>query len=279
MNGTSKSRSRILRRHIDVQRGLVYLVRVPERPDPDKVLVAVHGISRQASYIVQALSEPAERLGYTLVAPIFDYRNYPDYQRLGRRGRGERADLALISVIKDLADNFGTTPNFHLFGFSGGAQFAHRFVYAWPGKAKSVTLASAGWYTPPEPGVRFPYGTRKTRKLEALTFDGKHLADTPTLVVVGDRDTRRDPGLRQTDRVNSMQGRDRVARAKWFHEQLRCAAATRPLPVAHEFALLPGSGHDFGEAIHQGGLAAKLFDFCERNHRPLREEISYVESA
>ncbi|MEE4162188.1 MAG: hypothetical protein V2I25_06730 [Woeseiaceae bacterium] len=279
MNALAKSSSRILRRHVESRPGLVYLVRRPKRPDPDKVLVAVHGISRQASYIIQALSEPADRFGYTLVAPIFDYRNYSDYQRLGRRGRGERADLALVSVVEDMADRLGTARDFHLFGFSGGAQFAHRFVYAWPGKAKSVILASAGWYTPPDPRVRFPYGTKKTRKLEALTFDGRHLADTPTLVVVGEADTRRDPALRQTDRVNSTQGRHRVARAKWFHGQLRRLAAGQPSPVEHEFALLPDAGHDFGEAIHQGGLAHKLFDFCERNHRPLREEISYEESA
>ncbi len=258
-------RPRILRRYLDAHEGFSYLLRVPAAPDPERVLVLVHGIARQASYMMHTLAEHAERHGYTLVAPVFGYRYYEDYQRLGRRGRGKRADLALQAAMKDLRDHVGAGEYFHLFGFSGGAQFAHRYVYAWPDKVRTVTLAAAGWYTAPDPGVRFPYGTGQTAKLPELRFDARHLARVPTLTLVGDRDRVRDPALRQVDRVDFVQGRNRVARARWFHGAISSLAEATDAGVEHGIEVLDNTAHDFGEAVYQGGLADKLFAFCERH--------------
>jgi predicted esterase len=39
-------------------------------------------------------------------------------------------------------------------GFSGGAQFAHRFAYAHPERTQAVAAHSAGWYDPPPSWAR-----------------------------------------------------------------------------------------------------------------------------
>ena len=66
-----------------------------------------------------------------VIAPLFDAAGFPDYQRLGRRGLGSRADLALIALVDDVLSSRGLqSRKLHLFGHSGGAQFTHRFVIA-----------------------------------------------------------------------------------------------------------------------------------------------------
>ena len=78
--------SRTVIRPIDTVPDFQYLARVPARPDPARVLVVVHGISRNAPFMLRCLAESAEATGYTLLAPVFSQRTYGDYQRLGREG-------------------------------------------------------------------------------------------------------------------------------------------------------------------------------------------------
>lgn len=264
--------SRTVIRPLDSVVDFHYLARVPVTPDPRRVLVAVHGISRNAPFMVRCLADAAEALGYVLLAPVFNQRTYLDYQRLGRRGRGARADLALHAMLKDAQAWLGLGREFGLFGFSGGAQFAHRFVYANPGLVKALVLVAAGWYTPPDPDERFPYGTRRTKRLPDLRFDARAVADTPSLILVGAADGERDSALRRSARVDELQGRDRIERGRWFRRQL---AALRPA-VPPVFGLLPDTSHDFGEAVSRGGLVDRIFEHCERCliGMPLEEPVA-----
>jgi dienelactone hydrolase len=252
--------SRTVIRPVETVPDFQYLARVPASPDPARVLVAVHGISRNAPFIVRALAEAAEAHSYTILAPVFSQRTYGDYQRLGREGRGARADLAFHQMLADARDWLGVGRRIDLFGFSGGAQFAHRLVYANPGLARSLVLAAAGWYTAPDPGEKFPYGTARTRRLPGLRFNARGLAETPTLILVGEVDSERDEALRRSARIDRTQGRDRIARARWFRRELE---RLRPA-VAPRFELLPNTSHDFGEAVSRGALVPKIFDHCLR---------------
>ncbi len=252
--------SRTVIRPIDTVPDFQYLARVPERPDPARVLVVVHGISRNAPFMLRCLAESAEANGYTLLAPVSSQRTSGDYQRLGREGRGARADLAFHEMLADARAWLGIGGRIDLFGFSGGAQFAHRFVYANHGLVRSPVLAAAGWYTAPDPVEKFPYGTGRTRRLPGLRFNARGLAETPTLILVGESDSERDESLRRSTRIDRVQGRDRIARARWFHRELQ---RLRPA-VSPVFDLLPNTTHDFGEAVSRGGLVPKIFDHCNR---------------
>ena len=247
-----------------------YLVRIGPDPASGPVMVAVHGIAREPSMLLRFLAECADAGNYTLIAPVFNQRSYGDYQRLGRAGLGARADLALNAMLEDARAWLGIRGPVHLFGFSGGAQFAHRFVYANPGVVRSGALASAGWYTPPDAGRRFPWGTRKTRRMPGVEFSAGALLETPSLVMVGALDDARDDALRKLPRVDRTQGLTRIERARWFHETIARRAREHAPHVAHRFALLPNTAHDFAQAVLRGGLARVLFHFCNEAGRAVR---------
>ena len=239
-----------------------YLVRLSREPDLTRVLVVVHGIARRATFIMRSLGPIADEFNYTLLAPIFNHRSYPDYQRLGREGRGRRADLALLAMLRDARIQIGVSPDIHLFGFSGGAQFVHRFAYAYPGATKSISLAAAGWYTAPAPELSFPYGTKANRKLPDLQFHIDGLAQIPSLVMVGENDNVCDSAVRQSPRLVEQQGEHRLQRAAWFHDQLLEISQAYE-SSERQFCILPNTAHNFGEAVFCGGLDRRLLEFCE----------------
>ena len=118
---------------------------MPRNPAPDTpVVVAIHGISRNALDHFNAFADLARSRQAILVAPLFEAAAFPDYQRLGREGRGERADLALMALIDSVlsSHDLPRSESSHLFGHSGGAQFVHRFVMAHPERS-SPAMRSA----------------------------------------------------------------------------------------------------------------------------------------
>lgn len=237
-----------------------YLLRLAASPDSQRVLVAVHGISRNAELIMRCLAPLADIHNYTLIAPVFSYRDFPDYQRLGRLGRGARADLALLAMLQDAQQHLELAERFHIFGFSGGAQFAHRFVCAHPARVRSATLAAAGWYSDPTSRRRFPIGMGNTRRLADLNFAGDALAAIPILILAGENDTERDAALRCNARLDSSQGKNRLERARWFYKQLVGAQSSHS--SEHQLTVLKNTGHDFAQAVLNGRLDRMLFEFC-----------------
>lgn len=128
-------------------------VHVPDRALREgsaSVVVAVHGIARDAAEQLTHFRSFAEARGHVLIAPRFDTERDDDYQRLGRRGRGRRADLALDDALRRLAERYGIRfRRRFLFGFSGGGQFVHRYLMTHPDGVDAAVVASAGWYTFP----------------------------------------------------------------------------------------------------------------------------------
>jgi pimeloyl-ACP methyl ester carboxylesterase len=240
--------------------GKVYLY-VPTRWRPGRpVLVAVHGISRNAREQVQMFSQWADRGGFAIVAPFFARDRYRDYQRLGLEKGGRRADEFLNCAL-DSFERWTGAPvaSVVMFGFSGGAQFAHRYTLMNPDRVHALVLGAAGWYTMPDEAEPFPLG------LADLPVPMERARDKwlslPMLVVVGSRDTERDDALRQTPHIDAAQGRNRIERAQCFAAAMREAAARHGIAPHVEFALLDGVGHGFAESMRRGGLAERALPF------------------
>ncbi len=218
-----------------------------------RVVVAVHGISEHAAGHARAFAPLAERHGVVLVAPHFAQPQFHDYQRLGRMGRGARADLALERVLEEVARTTGaSTGRFFLFGFSGGAQFAHRYLMARPGRVVSAALASAGWYTWPDPKRRYPQGLGRNRRLPDVVFDADAFLRVPVLVTVGDRDVERDPALRTSEALDRRQGRHRAERAARWARAMKRAARERGLPPSVTLQTVADAGHGFSHCVERG---------------------------
>ncbi|RMG34123.1 MAG: alpha/beta hydrolase [Gammaproteobacteria bacterium] len=226
---------------------------------PDRLFVSVHGISRNDREHLRALAPFAISHGVALLVPRFARAMFRDYQRLGRRGHGPRADLALLQAITEVEEMFGwKLPSFDLFGFSGGAQFAHRFALAHPEKVRHLALGSAGWYSWPDEAIPYPRGVGSTSELP-VELDLPGLLHKPVSVFVGERDRQRDPSLNTRRVIDRLQGRTRLDRARNWVAAMRQAARERGLASRVELEILPGVGHDFGQMVRPGGLPQRLF--------------------
>ena len=238
-----------------------YFIYIPSSgADRAPVFVTVHGLSRNAREHAELFAPHCEALGVVLIAPIFTSEETPDYQRLGRVGRGSRADLILESILEEVSLTTGAdVSSIQLFGFSGGAQFAHRFTMARPHRVARAVIASAGWYTFPDGEERFPYGIRASRDLPDVRFDPEEFLRVPITVIVGDQDTSTED-LRNTDRVNRQQGAHRVERARNWVRAMHAASLAHHLEPLVVFESIPGGDHSFATLVQTGSLGDRVFN-------------------
>lgn len=236
-----------------------YLLYLPSREGSrDRPLVLVHGQSRGADDLVEVFRPFAEHYGAMLIAPVFDRERSAGYQRLGLSSRSEarsRPDVRLRRVLEDVRELTGrSTERFHLFGHSGGAQFAHRFVMAHPESVERYAISAAGWYTSPDPSVAFPHGMKAVPKVPNLAANINKFLGVPACVLVGAEDTLRNASLNTSARVDRTQGRTRVERASNWVTAMATAARQRGLEPAVRLQVLPEVGHRFGDLASHGRL-------------------------
>lgn len=238
-----------------------YFIYVPHERDPAKPLfVAIHGISRNAREHAEQFSGLAERYGVAVIAPLFDEQRFPDYQRLGRRGRGARADLMLERIVDECATLIGADARrFCLFGYSGGGQFAHRFALAHPHRIAAYAIAAAGWYTLPDPSQRFPMGTGGSSRLTGIAFHAEEFLTVPAAVFVGERDVYAGSALRQSEQLSDSQGENRFERGRHWVTEMTRAARQQCLDTEYHFEALPRSPHCFVKSMRRGKLGERVF--------------------
>lgn len=225
-----------------------------------RVLVLVHGISRNADEIITAFSAYGDRYKVILVAPLFDEKRFSDFQRLGRRGRGARADLALRRILDDVAKLVQVpTDTVYMYGNSGGGQFVHRYAMAYPDQVIRYAISGTGWYSAPDLSHRFPYGFKATKALPGVRFDLEGFLRVPACVLVGEEDTERDHSLNKSARIEETQGHTRVERAKWWFSAVTAAARWRGFDTEFSLHILPVAGHDFTEMEGRAHLGKAVF--------------------
>lgn len=221
--------------------------------------VSVHGIARNAAAHAYRLMEEAERYGIVVVAPLFSKERYGQYQQLLDPKLPARADLALLDIM-DAAVGLTSADasKVLLFGYSGGAQFAHRFAMAHPGRVTSAVLAAAGWYTFPIASAPYPYGL-DTMGSE-LSFDPYAMLRVRYHVMVGELDTDRDSSLRQSKRLDRAQGHTRVDRARNWAGAMKGFAKEVQLDAAVSLFTLPSVGHNFVDSVEKAALPRLVFE-------------------
>ncbi|GFE48432.1 hypothetical protein So717_01850 [Roseobacter cerasinus] len=230
---------------------------LPEHPVPGQPpLVAVHGIRRGAEQQAALFAERAAAQGRVVIAPIFDKASWLGYQQAVLCGR---ADLALLDLLLSLrVAGVVTTERFDLFGFSGGAQFAHRFAMLHPDRLRRLSVASPGWYTFPDTAC-YPYGLWPRPDHtdgwgHRLAANLHRFLTLPITVSVGACDSRRDRNTRSGPQIDAQQGPHRLARARSWAQALRRAACELRIQPDIALHVLPGCGHHFETCMRLGGL-------------------------
>ncbi len=211
-----------------------------------RLVVVMHGVRRNAREYVESWRAWSQQAGRPVLAPLFDARHWPGARayNLGRvldpegwpvpyRERGFTA-LRRLVVEAQVAAGL-TDPTWDLFGHSAGAQFAHRFALLGEDATGTralgagapealvedlgkgipvlgrVVVAGAGWFTVPDPGIDWPYGTRHPELgVDELTLT--RWTRRPITFLRGEHDRDRDEHLR-VDPGADAQGRTRWERA------------------------------------------------------------------
>lgn len=221
--------------------------------------IALHGISRNARALWEAFAPAAHASGRAMLVPRFDAANWPQFQRISKA----RPDLALL----DLIHQSGLTgQRLDLFGFSGGAQLAHRFAMLYPHRVACLHLAAPGWYCLPDLQKAWPQGLCHVarpglRKFDAAALSRSQLSSylaLPVRIWVGADDVTRDASLRQSPDMDATQGHTRLDRAFTYADAFARAAQTRGIIPDIKVTVLPGCGHDFTQCAQVGGLAVRV---------------------
>lgn len=251
---------RVLRMRLaDGSRQLYYLYLPRHLETPGRILVAVHGISRNAREHAERFAPLAEQAGVVLVAPRFNRKRYSRYQRLVAGPGGRRSDRMFDAVVGEVRGLVGMPDApLYLFGYSGGAQFVHRYAMAYPRRVARAVIGAAGWYTFPDARVRYPRGLRSDP--EELRLDSPACLQVPMTVVVGGDDTARDDALNQSRRIDRQQGENRRERGRRWIAAMQAAARAVGLATPYHFEVMAGVGHDFSAAMRVGNMGSLVFD-------------------
>lgn len=222
------------------------------------IVVLVHGISRNANEIISSFSEHMAK-DTLLIAPVFSKEYATDYQRLGRKNKGPRADYILQAILNELSALHGIKVNkINLFGFSAGAQFVHRYAFAHPAHVNKVAIVAAGWYTMPEYNKNYPYGLKLRGEFTDVNFEMMRFLRVKYRVYVGEKDYLRDKSLNKSKKVDKLQGQNRLERAeKWTFKMNQCLKKAS-IENRVSLEILDNVTHDFSLADNLGHLCGKV---------------------
>lgn len=220
---------------------------------PCPLVIAMHGVTRNALQTRDNWLELAEQHGLIVVAPFLDRERFPTrlYQQGGVIGEPDRTKW-LYQTIERLYDHLVATKRaeaggYILFGHSAGAQFVHRMVLALPeARYRLAVIGNAGFYTLPTDagpagGFPFPYSLEGTPITEA---ERAKALQRPMLVMLGDQDI--DPNHYQLNNTKGAraQGPHRFARGQFFFAAAEAEAKRLGVPFGWKKIVVPGVDHD-----------------------------------
>lgn len=219
---------------------------------PLQVVFALHGMGGEGKAFCQAFLNAAERNGWLVVAPTFSYRNWKDPATVAEDDVALTRDLANLLETLPARTGLPTTQRAILFGFSRGAQLAHRFALAYPERTRAVAAMSAGTYTIPASvdaagaSLAFPFGTADLGRRLGRTVDAAAVARIDFWIAVGGDDSNAEDVPRQWD---TLLGKTRVQRAASFAQQVADLGARTQVDV------YPGLGHAMSPEMIRGATA------------------------
>jgi len=230
---------------------------------PCPLLIAVHGMGRNAKSARDAWKAAADQAGFLVLAPRFDNDQFPSrlFQQGGVRGEPDKAKwtFGLIERLFDAARASGRVAgnSYTIFGHSAGAQFVHRMIMLMPeARIATAAVANAGYYTLPAlTGERaYPYSLKGTPGADATLA---RAFAKPMLVMLGDNDI--DPNHHQLNKSRGAeeQGPTRFARGQHFMAAATEEARRLGVPLRWREIDVPGVAHQ--QTGMAKAAAAELF--------------------
>jgi poly(3-hydroxybutyrate) depolymerase len=237
----------------DASRPVTVYTYVPRRAmlTDAPILFVMHGFHRSAKAYRDDWAHHADRLGFIVVAPLFDEKRWgSEYAYPAMKGAdGRPRDTAQTSfgLIEHLFDALRTAAGnrqtrYLIYGFSEGGQFVHRLVLTQPNARYSrAVIGTPGWYTMPNFGIAWPYGLKHTRTDRAAL---KKILERDVVLLLGAADNDPNHDELRKKRQAMAQGAHRVARGENFFGQAQAQAAELKANFAWRMQIVPGVAHE-----------------------------------
>ena len=225
------------------------------------IIILVHGISRNYKEMLLAFSSCCDE-NTLMIAPHFSADYCSDYQRLGRKNKGPRVDYILKSMVNKMKEKLGfDTQKINLFGFSAGAQFAHRYAYAHPEDIEKVALVSAGWYTLPTYNEAYPLGLALADEFADIKFEIARILPIKFKLYVGADDDQRDKALNKNKKVDVTLGENRIERAANWKNSMNERFNKYHINNHIDLIKLNNVGYSFDEAVSKTTIVENVMNW------------------
>lgn len=214
-----------------------YCLYVPRNYDENKkypLTVVIHGTERAAQEYRNKFIDFAKSTNTIILAPLFpcgiiepfDLDNYKFI-----KFHNIRFDTVLLSMIDEVASRYSIIrEKFLLHGFSGGGQFAHRFLYLHPDRILGISIGAPGVITYLDNSKAWPNGISDFEKQFGKTVDMNELKKVHIQMVVGSEDTE--------DLGNNPYGNTRIERLKALRDSFKHAN------ISVQYDEVPGAAHE-----------------------------------
>lgn len=161
---------------------------------PLPLLVWVHGTGRNISAIHgEDLVSFADSTPCAVVAPLFPAglagpHELDSYKVL--QSPALRSDFALLSILDEISHRWPgvQTEKIFLMGFSGGGQFAHRFLYLYPERLVAISVGAPGRVTALDNKQEWPRGVGDVETRFGRSIDKQNIQNVAIQLIVGSID-------------------------------------------------------------------------------------------
>lgn len=225
-----------------------------------RLLVGIHGTDRARHRLLDRFRGFADRHNHLVLVPLFparivDGRDMDNYKYL--LYRDIRFDLILLHMIQEVIVRYQLVPaGLSMFGFSGGAHFAHRFLLLHPEQLHAVVVAAPGSVTRINDDSEWWVGTADTEALFGKPVDPAAIRKVRIHLVVGRDDTKTAgimhvPGSSRWMSGANRAGGNRIERLQSLRDNLESHG------IESDLAILDGVAHEEGPLIDR---AAAFFE-------------------
>lgn len=230
----------------------VWTYRSPDTPADAPILFVFHGVQRDADKYIGEWVDLARKHRIVVIAPEYSREAFPGVEAYshgwftekdGTPRPPEKWSFATVEpVFAAVKQREGlTAETYSIYGHSGGAQFAHRYVLAGGGPHLArVVSANAGSYAMTD-DVAWPFGVAG---LPRGVWNAGKAFGVPMTVLLGTADT--DPNHKSLPRQPEAmaQGATRFVRGQNFYNRARARAAVYKVAFDWSCGFVKGVGHD-----------------------------------
>lgn len=228
----------------------------PVNKPAEHLLVVIHGTFRDAQNTRDSFISFAEKTNTVVLAPLFptgiiDPEDLHNYKFI--KYHNIRFDQIVLDMMDEVTETFRIpAEKVMLYGFSGGGQFVHRFLYLHPERLEAVVIGSPGRVTYLDKEEGWYSGIRDFEEQFGKPIDFEALKQPKILLFVGGNDTE---SIDMSDDASNSEAMDKYGSNRL--ERLEALYKNyQEYGMNAEYRVVPGVSHEEEKVT---AIAAEFF--------------------